>query len=63
MCLLNLYWYKLILKGLKRLLENAGILQKPDDDNYNELDKFEADAQVELVQEGEDETNKVPKEE
>lgn len=26
--LLNLYWYKLILKGLKRLLEQRGVLKK-----------------------------------
>ena len=44
MLILNLYWYKLILKGLKRLLQNAGFLAKPDDDEFGELDKYEADA-------------------
>lgn len=47
--LLNLYWYKLILKGLKRLLEEKGILKKPEDQAYDDLDQYEACATTELV--------------
>ena len=47
--LLNLYWYLLILKGLKRLLENLGVLQKPTNSNqYDDIDKYEACATTEL---------------
>jgi len=39
----------LILKGLKRLLENVGVLNKPEgDDNYGDIDKYEASATIEL---------------
>lgn len=48
--LLNLYWYKLILKGLKRLLEEAGVLKKSEKgQSYDELDQYEACATTELV--------------
>lgn len=41
--LLNVYWYRLILKGLIRLLEENGILGKSKDDNrYKDLDVHEA---------------------
>lgn len=41
--LLNVYWYRLILKGLIRLLEENGILPKPADENkYKDLDVHEA---------------------
>lgn len=41
--LLNVYWYRLILKGLIRLLEENGILSKPaDQDKYTDLDVHEA---------------------
>ena len=43
--LLNMYWYLLILKGLKRLLETVGIISKPDrDDYYDDIEKYEASA-------------------
>ena len=41
---LNLYWYSLILKGLKRLLEHAGVLKVSENanaDRYKDLEKFE----------------------
>lgn len=37
MCL-NFYWYSLILKGLKRLLQEQGVLSKPD--NMNATDEI-----------------------
>lgn len=47
--LLNLYWYMLILKGLKRLLETVGVLKKPANaDEYGDIDKYEACATTEL---------------
>jgi len=40
---INCYWYRLILKGLIRLLEENGILSKPKDSNkYKDLDVHEA---------------------
>jgi hypothetical protein len=36
---MNFYWFYLILKGLKRLLQEQGVLKKPakfdDDSQYN----------------------------
>lgn len=41
--LLNCYWYRLILKGLIRLLEENGILPKPKDANkYKDVDAHES---------------------
>lgn len=51
--LLNLYWYKLILKGLKRLMEAAGVLKSNENqENYDDLDEYEACATTQLVQDG-----------
>lgn len=47
--LLNLYWYYLILKGLKRLLETLGVISKPEGVSYDELEKFEPSANTQLV--------------
>ena len=41
MFLLNAYWYMLILKGLKRLLQGKGILPKSGKDDFNELAQYE----------------------
>lgn len=41
---LNTYWYGLILKGLKRLLEEQGVLAKSSKVDYSALDAYEANA-------------------
>lgn len=41
---INIYWYGLILKGLKRLLEEQGVLKKSDKVDYSALDAYEANA-------------------
>lgn len=47
---LNMYWYLLILKGLKRLLETIGVLKKREgDSSYDDVEKYEASAHTELV--------------
>jgi len=39
---LNYYWFMLIIKGTKRLLEEKGILSKPKDPNYyKDLDEYD----------------------
>jgi hypothetical protein len=48
----------LILKGLKRLLENVGVLKKPEgNDEYADIDKYEACATTELNPDNTTETN------
>ena len=42
--LINTYWYGLILKGLKRLLEEQGVLAKSSKVDYSALDAYEANA-------------------
>ena len=42
---INTYWYGLILKGLKRLLEEQGVLAKSKNIDYSALDAYEANAQ------------------
>lgn len=50
--ILNMYWYLLILKGLKRLLETVGVLKKREgDSSYDDVEKYEASAHTELVSE------------
>jgi len=39
---LNFYWYMLILKGLVRLMQEAGIIQKDKNRKFENLDEFEA---------------------
>lgn len=45
--LLQFYWYALILKGVRRLLEERGILQKPNDSAYDDLAQYETNAKTE----------------
>ena len=48
---LNMYWYLLILKGVKRLLETLGIIKKPvNDDYYKDIEKYEASANTQLAE-------------
>ena len=44
-----MYWYLLILKGLKRMLEQLGVLKQSENADYNDLEKYEASATVELL--------------
>lgn len=39
--LLNVYWYALIIKGLKRMLQGKGILAKASKEEFDELAQYE----------------------
>ena len=39
--LLNGYWYLLILKGLKKLMQEAGVMAKTDSKEFAELDNYD----------------------
>ena len=43
-----MYWYYLILKGVKRLLETLGVIKKGDG-NYDDIEKLEPNATTELI--------------
>ena len=41
--LLNFYWFKLILKGLKKMLQESGVLSKNENDDYTQLEDYEVE--------------------
>jgi len=41
--ILNFYWFKLILKGLKKMLQEKGLLNKNEGDDYTQLEDYEVE--------------------
>ena len=44
--ILNLYWFGLILKGIKRMLQEAGVLEKSNKKEFDELSKYETEIEL-----------------
>lgn len=61
--ILNMFWFLIILKGVKRLLQEQGVLKKSEKDDYDEVEKYEVSQHTKLVKDDNDEDSQENKKE